>query len=132
MFRKHLAWAPIVGLLAVAACDGGSVIGPANQLQVTNATDNFQLQASALDNVSQTLTYTWQNTGTSANINQSGTLTAGSAVLTIEDDAGTQVYSRSLGETGTFQTTAGTAGVWTIRVVLSGMSGALNFRAQKP
>ncbi|MDH3497072.1 MAG: hypothetical protein OER21_09925 [Gemmatimonadota bacterium] len=132
MFRKRLAWAALVGMLSVAACDSGSVIGPDNQLQVTNATDNFQLQASALDNVSQTLTYTWQNTGTSANINQSGTLTAGSATLTIEDDAGTQVYSRSLGETGTFQTTAGTAGVWTIRVVLSGMSGTLNFRAQKP
>ena len=116
----------------LAACDGGALLGPENQLQVTNATDSFQWQASAMDNVSQTLTYTWQNTGTTANIDQSGSLTGGSATLTITDNAGTEVYMRSMGETGTFQTTSGAAGMWTIEVVLSGAKGTLNFRAQKP
>jgi hypothetical protein len=131
MRLSTLRWWTLAGALSVAAC-GGNLIGPDNQLEVTNATDDFQLQATALVDISQTLSYTWQNTGTSANVDQSGTLTAGSAVLTILDDAGTLVYTRSLGETGTFQTSAGVAGMWTIRVELDGMSGALNFRAQAP
>ena len=131
MRRNTLRWWALAGALGLAACSG-NVIGPDNQLQVTNATDNFQLQATALNNVSQTLTYLWQNTGTSANVNQSGTVTAGSATLTIIDQAGTTVYLANLGDTGTFQSSAGLAGGWTIRVELHGMSGTLNFRGQKP
>lgn len=115
-----------------AACDGGAPLGPDNQLQVTNAIDSFQWQASAMDNVSQTLNYTWQNTGTMANIDQSGSLTGGSAILTVSDADGTEVYTRSMGETGSFQTASGTSGMWTIEVTLSGVNGMLNFRAQKP
>jgi hypothetical protein len=122
----------LAGVVGFAVACGGSVIGPENQLEVANLTDNFQLQATALADVTETLTYTWETTGTGANINQSGTVTGGSATLTIEDDAGTQVYSASLAETGTFQTSTGVAGSWTVRVELSGMSGTLNFRIQKP
>ena len=117
--------------LAAAAC-GGNILGPQNQLEVTNATDNFQLQATALDNVSQTLTYTWQNTGTTANVDQSGVIASGSATLVITDDGGTEVYRRSLAQTGSFVSSAGAAGSWTIEVSLSGVTGALNFRVQKP
>jgi hypothetical protein len=122
----------LAGVVGFALACGGSVIGPENQLEVANLTDNFQLQATALADVSETLTYTWDNTGTGANVNQSGTVTGGSAMLIIEDDAGTQVYNESLAETGTFQTSPGIAGSWTVRVELSGMSGTLNFRIQKP
>jgi len=119
-------------ILGVAACDGGNLIGPDNQLEVTNATDDFQWQVSNLNNVTQTLTYTWQNTGTSANVNQSTSPSGGSATLTISDADGAQVYSRSLSETGTFQTDTGSAGAWTIVVDLSGADGTFNFRVQKP
>jgi hypothetical protein len=130
--QRHLwSWTLLAGGLALAGCSG-NVIGPDNQLEVTNATDNFQLQATALDNISQTLSYLWQNTGTSANVDQSGSVTAGSATLTILDQTGAQVYVSSLASTGSFQTSAGLAGTWTIRVEMDGMSGALNFRVQKP
>lgn len=130
--QRHLwSWTLLAGSLALAGCSG-NVIGPDNQLEVTNATDNFQLQATALDNISQTLSYLWQNTGTSANVDQSGSVTAGSATLTILDQTGAQVYVSSLASTGSFQTSAGLAGTWTIRVEMDGMSGALNFRVQKP
>jgi hypothetical protein len=130
--RKHRwSWALLAGGLALAGCSG-NVIGPDNQLEVTNATDDFQLQATALDNISQTLSYLWQNTGTGANVDQSGSVTAGSATLTILDQTGAQVYVSSLASTGSFQTSAGLAGTWTIRVEMDGMSGALNFRVQKP
>ena len=134
IFRTHrrLSLFPGLLLLVSTACSGDNALGPANQLEVTNVTDNFQLQATSLENVSQTLSYTWNNTGTMANIDQSGVLSSGSATLTIRDGAGVQMYAVSLGETGTFATDEGTAGSWSIRVQLSGASGALNFRAQKP
>jgi hypothetical protein len=128
---QHLPWALLAGGLALAGCSG-TVIGPDNQLEVTNATDDFQLQATALDNVSQTLTYFWQNTGISATVNQSGSVTGGSATLRIFDQTGSQLYISSLANAGTFQTAAGLPGMWRIRVELSGMSGTLNFRVQRP
>ena len=131
--RSHaLLWGVLIGILAGSACDSGQALAPANQLEVANIPDNFQAQATALDNVSQTLTYTWQMSGIVANVNQSGTVTGGSGTLTILDDAGAEVYTKTLAQTGSFQTSAGSAGAWTIRIELSGMSGVLNVRVQKP
>lgn len=118
--------------LLMMACSSGNVLGPGNQPEVDNQTDTFQWQVTAMDNISQTLTYTWQNTGTTANVNQSPNLASGSASLVMEDASGTEVYSRSFGQSGTFTTDSGSAGAWTIRVTISGASGALNFRAEKP
>ncbi len=101
------------------------------QPQISNAPDNFQLQATGVNNVTSTLTYTWQNTGTSATVNQSCAITGGTATLVILDNNGTQVYTKDLSANGTFTTTAGVTGSWTIRVTLTSNSGDLNFRAQK-
>ena len=119
-------------LLALAAgCGGESALNPAFQPQVSNLPDTFGFQSTGVTGVTQTLQYTWQNTGTVADVNQATTVTAGSAVVTIRDAAGTQVYSRNLADNGTFPTNAGTTGAWTIQIVLSNMSGTLNFRVQK-
>lgn len=101
------------------------------QPQINNAPDNFQFQATGIQKVTTTLQYTWQNSGTSATVNQACAITAGTATLVILDASSTQVYSRDLSANGTFATTAGTAGAWTIRVILSNLSGTLNFRVQK-
>lgn len=129
---KPLCWGVLAGTLALGACSDSNVLGPDNQLEVTNTADDFAIQATALDNISQTLVYEWQMTGTTANVDQSGTVSAGSGTLTILDDNGTAVYTRSLAQTGSVQTDPGTAGTWTIRIVLDGMSGVLNVRVQKP
>ncbi len=119
--------------LAAAGCgDDANLIGPDNQLEVQNLTDSFEWQVTALDRVTQTLTYTWQNTGTTANVNQSTSLTGGTADLRVLDDGGAEVYDRDLTENGTFQTSAGTAGDWTVVVRLRSASGAVNFRLDKP
>ena len=102
------------------------------QPQINNMPDNFQLQATGVNNVTSTLNYTWQNTGTSANVNQSCVISAGTATLVILDNNGTQVYSGNLASNGTFATSTGVTGNWTIRVTLTNQSGDLNFRAQKP
>lgn len=121
-----------VALIAGGCTSGGNVLGPNNQPQVSNNTDTFQWQASNLSGVTQTLTYHWSNTGVAANVNQSTALSGGSAILTVADAAGTQVYSASLAANGTFQTSSGTTGSWTVTVALSNATGTLNFRLQKP
>ena len=119
-------------IIGLAACDSVNLIGPENQLEVANGTDTFEWQASVLSNVSQTLTYTWANTGTTANVNQSSSVDGGSATLRVTDDGGAEVYSRSLGENGSFETVSGSVGNWTVTVTLSGVSGTLNFRLEAP
>lgn len=115
----------------LATCGSDNVIGPGNQLQVTNAADDFQFQVSNLKDVTQTLTYSWSNTGDSANVNQASSLTGGSATLTIRDSVGTLLYQAGLQNNGTFHTQKSTAGTWQVQVVLSKADGTLNFRVQK-
>ena len=121
-----------VGLLLAAACGSDNILGPDNQLQVSNNPDTFEWQATSLDKVSQTVSYDWTMTGTTANVNQSSAVTGGSATLTVTDDAGTVVYTASLGQNGTFTTDAGVAGTWTVEVRMNGTNGMLNFRLEKP
>ena len=118
-------------VLTALACGGDAVIGPANQLQVTNATDDFQFQVSNLNNVTQTLTYSWSNTGDSANVNQASSLTGGSATLTVRGPTGTALYQAGLQNNGTFHTQKSTSGTWQIQVTLSKANGTLNFRVQR-
>lgn len=118
-------------LLAGTACSDTNPIGPSNQPEIANSPDNFQFQASNLSRTSQTLEYSWTNTGTTANINQSGNVTSGDATLVIRDAAGTQTYSGDLKNTGTFASSAGAAGTWRLQVRLDNVTGTLNFRVQK-
>ena len=115
--------------MALAACS--STTAPGVQPQIHSLTDSFEFQVSSVSNYSGTLTYTFSNTGTQGSVNQASSMTAGTATLALLDAAGRQVYSRALSDNGTFFTDAGTAGVWTVRVQMSGASGTLNFRVQK-
>ena len=101
------------------------------QPEVANAPDTFQFQVSNLTRTTQTLGYSWTNTGSLADVNQSGQVTSGEAVLTIRDGSNMQVYSRNLKNTGTFITSAGATGSWRIEVRLTDVTGTLNFRVQK-
>ena len=112
----------------VIACDGANLIGPENQLEVSNDTDRFEWQATGLENVTQTLTYTWRNTATSAEINQSSSITSGTATLTITCVNENEMYSGSLAQNGTLRTSTGQSGDWTITLELVGVDGTLNFR----
>lgn len=117
--------------LAYAGCGSGNTIGPQNQPQIINNPDNFEFQATNLRNLTQTIQYTWQNTGTVANVNQATSITAGTATLRIRDSVGAQVFSNDLKANGTFVTGTGVTGNWTIEVALSGVTGTINFRVQK-
>lgn len=118
-------------LALVAACGDNNTIGPSNQPEIANNTDNFQFQASNLTRTTQTFTYSWVNTGTSANVDQSGVITGGQATLILRDGSNAQVYSGDLRTTGTFVSAAGATGTWRIEVRLSDVTGTMNFRVQK-
>jgi len=117
--------------LFITGCGSGSALNPVFQPQVANNPDNFQFQSTGVQNVTQTLQYTWPNSGTHASVNQATTVTTGSAMLQIRDSQGTVVYNSDLALNGTFPTApAGQAGNWTILLTLSNYSGTLNFRVQ--
>ena len=119
----------IICILAISQCSDNT-LAPF-QPEVTNATDNFQLQATGVKNRSVTLNYSWENTGTRAKINHSTTTSLGTARLIITDAGGTQMYEKTLVPSLSDTTTIGTAGTWGIHLVLSNYSGTLNFRVQK-
>ena len=117
--------------LAVGACDSANLIGPDNQLEVNAAGDNFQFQVSTLDNVSEDLSYQWENTGTQATVDISQAITGGTALLTITDAAGTVVHQADIGNNNNTDTSVGVAGSWSIDIDLAGATGTINFRVQR-
>lgn len=136
MRRKNFAVLGSLLLVATVAwttaCgNGNSALNPNFQPQISNQTDNFQFQTTGISNVTQTLTYTWQNTGTGSSVNQACAITAGTAFVTLKDANGIAVYSADLKANGTFTSIQGMPGKWTIIVMLTKVNGTLNFRTQK-
>lgn len=132
--RRSHALVLLIALASLAACGGSNVLAPRFQPEIVNAADNFSFQATGLQGVTQTLTYTWQMSGTVANVNQASAISTApsSAMLTVLGPDGATVYSRALSDNGTFVSSAGSSsGTWTIRVTLTNTSGTINFRVQK-
>ena len=117
---------------AMLACgDDANLIGPENQLEVTSATDQFQFQLTALDQVTDSRSYSWENTGTEATIDISQAITGGSAILTIRDSQGTVVHTDDIADDNDTTTSVGVAGTWTIDIVLTNTTGTFNVIIQK-
>ena len=128
-FRAAILSIAIVCVLAFNRCANDS-LAPF-QPEVTNATDNFQLQATGVKRVTATKNYSWTNTGVQATINHSTTTTFGTARLIVKDNGGAVVYDRALAPSLSDTTLVGASGTWTISLVLNNYSGTLNFRVQK-
>jgi len=124
--------AVLFGVLTLG-CGSSNPAAPlsAFQPQIANNPDNFQFQATAVQNVTAVVQYVWPNSGTQATINHSSEVDSGTAVIQLLDANNTEVYNSALLASGTPATTAGTAGNWKIRVTLTNVYGTLNFRAQK-
>jgi hypothetical protein len=118
------------GFVLLAAC-GDSATAPGRDPEIINSADNFQYQITDIQDFSGTQVYSWQNTGTTATVNQAAAVAAGSATLVLRDANGVEVYNRSLAENGTFASSAGAAGTWTVRVTYSGADATVNFRVDK-
>ena len=129
-YFKSMSIVGLLTLIVLAGCSKSNDLAPYKP-EISNSTDNFQLQATGVKNLTTTLTYDWKNTGVMANINKSGVVTSGEARVTLYDAANSQVYQGNLKTTGTEQSTAEVSGSWKIKLELINMSGDLNFRVQK-
>lgn len=126
--------AALTALAFAAACGDSPTAPPGIQPQITNLADAFSYQVSSIQDFTGTNTYTWQNTGTLAQISHASDAgAAGTATLVVRDAAGTQVYSGQLVSSGQpLSTPAGVAGNWTIQVVYSSYSNTqVNFAVSK-
>jgi len=130
-FEMNKMLALVAALAVMTACSDSTAPLALFEPEVTNATDNFQLQATSVDRVGTTVQYAWENTGTQASIDHSTTTAAGLASVVIRDAAGSVMYEQDLAPSLNEDTSSGETGTSTITVVLSEYSGTLNFRAQK-
>ena len=58
----------VAALVCFYGCSNSTNPLAAFQPEIGNATDNFQFQATGITNVTTTVEYTWQNTGTRVTI----------------------------------------------------------------
>ena len=123
----------LLALVAGAGCgsDSKSPAAPGVEPEVINNPDAFEFQVSAVDGYSGSLTYSWTNTGTMANVDQSCAVEPGQAIVTLLDSAGDEVYTQDLSVDGSYPTLEGAAGDWTVRVQFAATVGTLNFRVEK-
>ena len=128
---RSMRVAAAAALALLAACDTALPTKPSVQPQVINLRNDFAFQAASLVDVSGDLVYDFVNDGAAAIVDQSPTALTGEATLFVLDGSGVQVYQRSLAENGSFATTAGTPGTWTVRVHFATANGGVGFRLQK-
>lgn len=123
----------ILAVAALLACGGGSSPLQAQyQPQITNAPDSFAFQLTGVLDGGGTFAYAWRNTGASATIDRSSSISGGSVMLTLRDAGGAVVYQAPLeGVTGSTATAAGAPGDWTVTVEFTHATGTVNFRAQR-
>ena len=123
----------VFAVLLIAACGSDPVqpAVPGVEPEILNSPDTFQFQVSSVEAYTGTLNYVWTNTGAMANVDQSSNIEPGQAILTLMDADGMAVYTRDLSVDGSSATEPGIAGSWRVRVTLTGLTGTLNFRAEK-
>jgi hypothetical protein len=124
--------AALAVLVLASACDQRVTTPPLFEPQVIILPNEFSLQASSLDKVTDERVYTWQSDGTAATVNQVPSGLTGTVSLFVLDGAGNQVYQHALTDTGTFTTSTGTAGSWSVRVHLEDATGGFAFQLKKP
>ncbi|HEX9751358.1 MAG TPA: hypothetical protein VGB22_08770 [candidate division Zixibacteria bacterium] len=122
-------FAVFAGLLLSTGCGDGPTGPPGPDVRIS--VDRFRYTADEMINVTDTIDYEWDFNGTTASVTQSCDITDGSAMLIILDADSTQVYSRDLDDDGTISTLSGSAGNWLVRIELIGLSGKLEFEAEK-
>lgn len=132
--KKFTAVLAILLMISLMSCGGGN--NSTNSFsnfnpEIINNVDAFQFQITDAQNVTTSVDYLWENTGTQATINHSTTTNYGSATIEVFDADSASVYSSGLLASANDATASGTAGTWRIRVTFVNFDGTANFRAEK-
>lgn len=124
---RGTAAAALVIMAVLAACDNPpETLGPENAVQVTNLVGHFELSVQDMQNVTTTMTYAWQNPGTSADIQHRSFTPHGTTMLIISDGNGVEVYrSKTLYQLDD-RTLDGASGAWTVTFTLDKSVGNIN------
>lgn len=120
-----------VALFLLIGCGDDKNPLSAFEPEIINTADAFQFQITDASGITTAVSYPWTNTGAQATINHSTVTTQGSATVYIMDADTTQVYTAGLVASLNEESSAGTAGTWTVRVVFENFSGTANFRVEK-
>jgi hypothetical protein len=131
VYRARLTLPTALVVLALWACDTRVPSVPELDPQVVNLRNDFAFQATGLTGVNEDVVYSWQIDGTTATVEQVPTLLLGGATIFVSDSRGVQVYQRSLAENGSFVTTTGVPGTWTIRMHFADASGDVGLHLAK-
>jgi hypothetical protein len=120
-----------------AACnDPIQMVTAQNTPTLVDDVDNFRYQAWGLDNVHDTLQWTWTNSGVTAVVTHNSFIPHGEALLTVRNPDGDVVYQAPLetpeGQATQFVTRPGRPGAWTIVLNLYGLDNArIDFSVQR-
>ncbi len=120
----------LVGAVAIVACQDSIIkyLGPANQEIETVLPDSLRYQASDLDNVTDTRSWSWTMTGSVAAVHHKSFVHHGQGRLTILDAAGDTVYRMvPLEYELENETATGQPGVWDVNLELFGARGRVDF-----
>ena len=121
----------------LALCAAGLVLGcadsivrllaPENNPQTVNTPERFQFTATDMRNVNDRLTWTWANPAPKAVLAHNSFVHHGYGVLVVLDAVGTVVDSTLLEYGLEDSTRTGTAGDWTVILVLASARGRADF-----
>jgi hypothetical protein len=126
--RAYFSALLLAGVLVSACNDPILPVGPENRVEMTNQPDAFRYRAWDLQNVHDTLRWTWTNNGPVAAVTHESFIPHGETVVSVREAGGVEVYHGPLEspQEGPLsrQTRPGRPGTWTIEVRLYGVDGA--------
>ena len=101
-------------------------LGTDNHVNVINQVGHFEYTADNIENVTTTITITWQNPAPIAAIQHLSFTPHGTNLLVITDADGTEVYNGKLLYNLDDQTLPGTPGAWTVQFRLGNSVGQID------
>ena len=125
--RNLLRGAILLAALGSLGCDiPEGTLGPDNHVNVVNQVGHFEYSADNIENVTTTITITWQNPAPIAAIQHLSFTPHGTNLLVITDADGTEVYNGKLLYNLDDQTLPGTPGAWTVQFRLGKSVGQID------
>lgn len=99
--------------------------------ELINEPDRFEFKITDVRFITHQLNYRWQNNGVNAVIYNGSIVAEGEASLILLDEAGDEVFSLDLAQTGDFFSSAGLIGKWTVRLNMTDVRGTIHFRINR-
>lgn len=125
--RRVVPLAVVLATLAGLGCsEPNGMLGPDNNVNVVNLAGHLEYSADNIQNVTTTITITWQNPGQFAAIQHRSFTPHGTNLLVITDADGNTVYDGKLLYDLDDQTLPGTPGAWTVQFRLGNSVGQID------